>query len=203
MCLHPFYYLYTEGNFCRNFIWDLSLTKLYANCLLSTLNSRASLQVSTRSTVDHHSLPRQMGTGLTPRRPDGGLSLEPMSPRRCYSRDTPGSGSAGSVKHFLRSYDKDAAKSFDRHSDMENGIIITKVRVLRFTNFAIPLLLLNCTGYRNQRGSASGGDSYTVTTSRQNGLERMNRVYKLMLIDIDHSKLIFVALTSQVELSGR
>jgi len=28
----------------RNFIWDLALTKLYSNCLLSTLNARASLQ---------------------------------------------------------------------------------------------------------------------------------------------------------------
>lgn len=27
----------------RNFIWDLALSKLYANCLLSTLNARASL----------------------------------------------------------------------------------------------------------------------------------------------------------------
>ena len=30
--------------FFRNFIWDLALTKLYSNCLLSTLNARASLQ---------------------------------------------------------------------------------------------------------------------------------------------------------------
>jgi hypothetical protein len=28
----------------RNFIWDLALTKIYANCLMSTLNARAALK---------------------------------------------------------------------------------------------------------------------------------------------------------------
>ena len=30
----------------RNFIWDLALTKLYSNCLLSTLNARTELKES-------------------------------------------------------------------------------------------------------------------------------------------------------------
>ena len=32
--------------FSRNFIWDLALTKLYANCLLSTLNARTGIKES-------------------------------------------------------------------------------------------------------------------------------------------------------------
>ncbi|EDR08944.1 uncharacterized protein LACBIDRAFT_296562 [Laccaria bicolor S238N-H82] len=34
---------YCTDSLPRNFIWDLALTKLYANCLLSTLNARAKL----------------------------------------------------------------------------------------------------------------------------------------------------------------
>ena len=58
-------------------------------------------------------------------------------------------------------YDEEAAKSFDRHADMEYGITITKVR---FKNSQKLLFHKICTGYRDQRGSADGDDSYTVTT---------------------------------------
>jgi len=66
----------------RNFIWDLALSKLYSNCLLSTLNARASLQFSSRSTGDYHSAPRHNPVGVGSRRNDGSFSMEAMSPVR-------------------------------------------------------------------------------------------------------------------------
>lgn len=39
----------TLGHSTLNLIWDLTLTKLYSNCLLSTLNARASWNDLTRS----------------------------------------------------------------------------------------------------------------------------------------------------------
>lgn len=44
---HLFMGLWMNFLFSRNFIWDLALTKLYANCLLSTLNARADIKEST------------------------------------------------------------------------------------------------------------------------------------------------------------
>jgi hypothetical protein len=54
----------------RNFIWDLALTKLYSNCLLSTLNARASLKEMT----SHQSGNRQASTIGGSRRP---VSVQP------------------------------------------------------------------------------------------------------------------------------
>lgn len=42
----------------RNFIWDLALTKLYSNCLLSTLNTRAELKESSGTYSNQR--PRQL-----------------------------------------------------------------------------------------------------------------------------------------------
>jgi len=36
----------------RNFVFDFALSKLYSNCLLATLNARASIQASTKSSTD-------------------------------------------------------------------------------------------------------------------------------------------------------
>lgn len=50
----------------RNFIWDLALTKVYANCLMSTLNARAAL----KELSSGHSHPQQFTSiGGTGRRP--------------------------------------------------------------------------------------------------------------------------------------
>jgi hypothetical protein len=81
-----------------------------------------------------------MPTGPVPRRLDGGFALEPISYGKGYNRSTPASGSGASVKHFIGSsvYDEEAAKSFDRHADMEYGITITKVRFKKkFTKNAV------------------------------------------------------------------
>jgi hypothetical protein len=98
-----------------NFLWDLSLAKLYSNCLLSTLNARASLQEASRSSSNYlsHSQHRHIvsNTQVQMRRPDGGFQMEPVSP------------------HIYGSsmYDHEARKSFDHSSDVEYGITITKV----------------------------------------------------------------------------
>ena len=44
---------------CRNFLWDLALSKLYANCLLSTLNARMTIKESSHGSLNQ----RQLGCG--------------------------------------------------------------------------------------------------------------------------------------------
>jgi len=46
-CSYTYLLSYRHIIFSRNFIWDLALTKLYANCLLSSLNARAGIKEST------------------------------------------------------------------------------------------------------------------------------------------------------------
>ena len=113
----------------RNFIWDLALSKLYSNCLLSTLNARASLQFSSRSTVDYHSAPRH-NPGTAPCRRNDGFSMEAMSPARgsTYINNPGLLTGIDSVQNFIRPYDLENGKSLDQHPDLEYGITITKVR---------------------------------------------------------------------------
>ncbi|KIM37992.1 hypothetical protein M413DRAFT_448037 [Hebeloma cylindrosporum] len=86
-----------------NFIWDLALTKLYSNCLLSTLNARASLQELT-------------GHGLSAR--------NAVSSDRNRRMENTIEGPA----HILGSsmYELNTHKSFE-NSDMEYGVTITKI----------------------------------------------------------------------------
>ncbi|KAL0573854.1 hypothetical protein V5O48_008095 [Marasmius crinis-equi] len=106
-----------------NFIWDLMLSKLYANCLMSTLNARASL----RGDMD-----RSGGNGPSSRDGrTGGLEPSMMSTRDRrqttrfnQSHNVPLSPSAV--------YELENTKSFGGISqssapDMEYGITITKV----------------------------------------------------------------------------
>ncbi|KAF9473920.1 hypothetical protein BDN70DRAFT_885376 [Pholiota conissans] len=90
-----------------NFLWDLALSKLYANCLLSTLNARLSLQESG-------------GYHPSQQRPAPSSS---GGPRR------PGENGVDTVPaHILSSsmYELDTRKSFNP-SDIEYGVTITKI----------------------------------------------------------------------------
>jgi hypothetical protein len=108
-----------------NFIWDLALSKLYTNCLLSTLNARLSLQGSTKSSLDHHSAPRHNPVAIPSRRNDFSMDPMPLARGPAYPHNTTSSG--GSVQHFIRSYDVEIGKPFDRDPDVGYGITITKV----------------------------------------------------------------------------
>ncbi|KAJ3507118.1 hypothetical protein NLJ89_g6485 [Agrocybe chaxingu] len=111
-----------------NFLWDLALSKLYANCLLSTLNARSGLQELT----GYHSQQRNVVSSGAIRRQQQDSSLEagvgaPVSiAGNRSSRDV---DSEASVQHIFGStmYELDTRKSFDHRSEMEYGIQITKV----------------------------------------------------------------------------
>jgi hypothetical protein len=93
-----------------NFIWDLALTKLYANCLMSTLNARAALKEMSSA----YSNPRHLSTiGGGSRHPMTGG--DPMSPIHANS-------------HMLELGQISSEKSsHTQHDDPEYGITVTKV----------------------------------------------------------------------------
>jgi hypothetical protein len=84
-----------------NFLWDLALSKLYTNCLLSTLNARQSLQ----ETTGYQSQQRHISSSGGNRRQENAI-------------DGPA--------HILSSsmYELDTQKV---HHDMEYGVTITKI----------------------------------------------------------------------------
>ncbi|KAG6828230.1 hypothetical protein H0H92_008728 [Tricholoma furcatifolium] len=88
-----------------NFLWDLALSKLYSNCLLSTLNARASLN---EKTSVGSSVPR--------------ISTGPSMRRQIDTFDSPNDN---------RTFELDTTKSFDPATsygrDVEFGITVTKV----------------------------------------------------------------------------
>jgi len=86
-----------------NFIWDLALSKLYANCLLSTLNARASLNDMT------HNSSGQRASSAGGGRRNGDF---PEDSNHMYELDT--------SKSF------EATSTFP-HADVEYGITVTKV----------------------------------------------------------------------------
>ncbi|GLB38883.1 hypothetical protein LshimejAT787_0600450 [Lyophyllum shimeji] len=92
-----------------NFLWDLALSKLYTNCLMSTLNARASLNEKAHSSSH-------------------GQRISTMNPRRQI--ETYESGHANPLGSPM--YELDAQKSFSPASsyppgDVEYGITVTKV----------------------------------------------------------------------------
>lgn len=103
-------YIVIDGH--RNFIFDFALSKLYSNCLLTTLNSRASIQLPTDYSAGLNP------TGLTSRR-DG------MPPRKQ-------SASAIEFAHtehstgFCESDDHDSKRL--EQSTNADGTMTTKVR---------------------------------------------------------------------------
>ncbi|EKM76861.1 hypothetical protein AGABI1DRAFT_130878 [Agaricus bisporus var. burnettii JB137-S8] len=67
----------TLGKTALNFLWDLALTKIYANCLMSTLNARAALKEMSSS---NHSNTRPFSTMVgASRRPHTGTDHIPPS----------------------------------------------------------------------------------------------------------------------------
>ncbi|KDR84327.1 hypothetical protein GALMADRAFT_111602 [Galerina marginata CBS 339.88] len=87
-----------------NFLWDLALSKLYANCLLSTLNARESLQ----DLSGFHSQQRNVASSGGNRRQDN-------------QTDSPA--------HILGSsmYELDTHTHKTFNQDMEYGVTITKI----------------------------------------------------------------------------
>ncbi|KAF8629364.1 hypothetical protein AX17_005660 [Amanita inopinata Kibby_2008] len=92
-----------------NFLWDLALSKLYANCLMSTLNARAALQ----NLGSGHSHQRHVTSSATPRRrPFESLEI-------------------GEHEHVESSvYELEAPKPFDATSPYEIGYGITVTKVV-------------------------------------------------------------------------
>ncbi|EKM82062.1 hypothetical protein AGABI1DRAFT_112209 [Agaricus bisporus var. burnettii JB137-S8] len=93
-----------------NFIWDLALTKIYANCLMSTLNARASLK---EMTSGHSNQRHFSSTPGSSRRLN--TTTDPMSPLRVQSHMF----ELGNV-----SYEKSSRSQYD---DPEYGITVTRV----------------------------------------------------------------------------
>ncbi|RDB17466.1 hypothetical protein Hypma_001629 [Hypsizygus marmoreus] len=96
----------TLPNTALNFLWDLALTKLYTNCLLSTLNARAALNEKVGGSSSH------------------GNRISTAGRRQVDTFDT---------SHMSPVYELDAQKTFDgsssypRERDVEFGITVTKV----------------------------------------------------------------------------
>jgi len=109
-------------HFAVNFVWDLALSKLYTNCLMSTLNARQSLNSQSAS------------GGLSEQRRNAshGLVVNPTSPRTARHPDT----FVENTRHMDSSaiYELDTQKSgYDAESgysmpaQQEFGIQVTKV----------------------------------------------------------------------------
>ncbi|KAG7088948.1 hypothetical protein E1B28_012893 [Marasmius oreades] len=99
-----------------NFIWDLVLSKLYTNCLLSTLNSRTTLQALSGQkdpSTGHQN--RVLDTGITTR-----------DTRRQTSRFG-GQSHSGPFSPSSAVFELENTKSFTSSRDVEYGITITKV----------------------------------------------------------------------------
>lgn len=94
-----------------NFIWDLALTKIYANCLLSTLNARAGLKE-----MSSHSNHRQISTS-NGRRPTGFMD-QPLTPIHVQS---------SMFEMEQKAYDRSFERSRSQHDETEYGITVTKV----------------------------------------------------------------------------
>jgi hypothetical protein len=106
-----------------NFLFDFALSKLYSNCLLSTLNARLSLQSSSRPTADGSA--RQNPMSLPSRRNDG-FQMGAAPKRSTYAHKV-GSDDDG---HFTASYDPEAGKMLDETSRFN---AITSIKVRRIT----------------------------------------------------------------------
>lgn len=111
-----------------NFLFDFALSKLYSNCLLSTLNARLSLQSSSRPTADGSA--RQNPMSLPSRRNDG-FQMGAAPKRSTYAHKV-GSDDDG---HFTASYDPEAGKMLDETSRFN---AITSIKIID-DDMSIPL----------------------------------------------------------------
>uniref|UniRef100_A0A0W0G955 DUF6534 domain-containing protein n=1 Tax=Moniliophthora roreri TaxID=221103 RepID=A0A0W0G955_MONRR len=99
-----------------NFLWDLTLSKLYANCLLSTLNARAALNELTKGNPSSNQ--------------NRNIIMDP-APTRETRRQTGRYTETRSVP-LSPSYELESSKSlgqtqYSSHEDVEYGITVTKV----------------------------------------------------------------------------
>ncbi|KAJ7441085.1 hypothetical protein FB451DRAFT_119456 [Mycena latifolia] len=92
-------------HYAVNFVWDLALSKLYSNCLMSTLNARQKLNSASHSST----FQQQRNVVLSPGRVTGKDSFMDTSPNPMGSMTYNGG-------------DDDV-----RHSDLEYGIRMTKI----------------------------------------------------------------------------
>ncbi|KAJ3743233.1 hypothetical protein DFH05DRAFT_1300540 [Lentinula detonsa] len=109
-----------------NFLWDLTLSKLYTNCLMSTLNARAGLLRNSQNTSSgvqrnalDHSLPR--GSRFRP--------IDRYAERRSIMT-TPHVYELENTRTFDSSHSQSGGKtpySLHEHQDVEIGITVTKV----------------------------------------------------------------------------
>ncbi|KAL9710040.1 hypothetical protein Ac2012v2_007102 [Leucoagaricus gongylophorus] len=100
-----------------NFIWDLALTKLYANCLLSTLNARADIKESTsHQSGQCHQIST---TGGASRRANPYIN-ETVTPIHVQPSLFETEPKVDDDKSFERS-------SHSHHDDVEYGIAVAKV----------------------------------------------------------------------------
>ncbi|KAJ7495165.1 hypothetical protein FB451DRAFT_1550725 [Mycena latifolia] len=91
-------------HYAVNFVWDLALSKLYSNCLMSTLNARQKLNSASHSST----FQQQRNVVLSPGRVTGKDSFMDTSPNAMGSMTYNGGDDA-------------------RHSDVEYGIHMTKI----------------------------------------------------------------------------
>ncbi|KIK65256.1 hypothetical protein GYMLUDRAFT_39615 [Collybiopsis luxurians FD-317 M1] len=100
-----------------NFLWDLSLSKLYANCLMSTLNARTNLFNSSQSGssgVFRNGLDG-MNTRDTRRQTDVRFDHSMMSAPQVYELDN------------TKTFDTTHSTPISYHGDAGYGITVTKV----------------------------------------------------------------------------
>ncbi|KAJ7440773.1 hypothetical protein B0H11DRAFT_2352271 [Mycena galericulata] len=90
-------------HYAVNFVWDLALSKLYSNCLLSTLNARQSLNNASNSST----FQQQRNVVLSP----GGR----------------GGGSSGKQDSYLDGPPGSITYNGDAEPDLEYGIHMTKI----------------------------------------------------------------------------
>ncbi|KAM6492032.1 hypothetical protein JOM56_011756 [Amanita muscaria] len=137
VCFRTFYDYFDTNNmpYCSNFLWDLALSKLYTNCLLSTLNARANLNNTTSLSRGQQVLSSETATfGRKPN--DGFLDLghAEVRPFSDNVSDIDKPQQAGSTSSYFELNETqspqktvfDATSSFSRQ-DVEYGITVTKV----------------------------------------------------------------------------
>ncbi|TEB27769.1 hypothetical protein FA13DRAFT_1794514 [Coprinellus micaceus] len=117
------------GRTALNFLWDLALSKLYANCLLSTLNARATIKESTQGSNPRQSNQgnRRGGTGSGV---EGAYNIPPLASHLASSANTHYSefelDEAG-ITNLNRSATGSVFGEKRSQSDLEYGITVTKV----------------------------------------------------------------------------
>ncbi|KAJ2915909.1 hypothetical protein MD484_g4531, partial [Candolleomyces efflorescens] len=101
------------GHTALNFLWDLALSKLYANCLLSTLNARMTVKEASHGSLNQ----RQMGCGSSG---TTGHAHVNVNVNTQYRRGTPGAN--GLTAHTGDPYNLSGAHSNLASSNSHNSV---------------------------------------------------------------------------------